>query len=736
MGNAYLALADDSDSLQWNPAGIARMEYPEVTFMHLAYIADINDEYLGAAFPYNDQAFGFGATWLNVPAFNSTLDPNATLGSASDYSLSLGYAINLSPRLQVGVSARTVLSNLATQSSIGGALDAGATFTPFGRSLSLAVVAQNLGVQSGYSDAADPLPLALRFGAAYSFFDRWDDRTLNLVLDVNKDLNDRLNYNMGAEWWLFHVLAVRGGYQMSEGGQDFSNNDPNAPANFTAGLGFKFGAAQIDYAFVPYGELGVTNRLSLSWKFGFTPITVEPDQVLSSTPKFGKLADAQSDGVVFGLDASKTMTSTSLRKWRVEITDADGRPVRILRGDGSAPSALVWDLRDEDGNAIDADKSYQFTVFFLGKNGRSVRAHGSIAHEIRPKELLDSTPNYDPATGGLVFKPKANLSVGVKEWKLNIRDPEGNILKTITGTGAIPKTLVWKPSTTVGGTNLLAGRTFAAVKYDIEFKDTKDQTSVLSDQVRFALGKAEEQTYKLPLPVREFKVNQGQDILVAALPNLTSGKPSSASGAPFVMPVPKAGVTRSWRFDISDAHGNVVRTFHGMEQIPENIFWDGMDDHGVLVKDPERAHFKFYVLGTEGEGATTERRTIRNPFTIASSEGSVTKISGIWFRFLDTDIQDAVVGKLKEIAALLRRNPKVQVTIQGHAWDEGTPAEALRLSQDRADTVLRYLIEEEDLTPANVSSIGYGEAMPLENARTPDAAAKNRRVEVIIVSKP
>ena len=92
--------------------------------------------------------------------------------------------------------------------------------------------------------------------------------------------------------------------------------------------------------------------------------------------------------------------------------------------------------------------------------------------------------------------------------------------------------------------------------------------------------------------------------------------------------------------------------------------------------------------------------------------------------------------KLKELAELLRRNPDVQVTIQGHAWDEGTPTEALRLSQDRADAVLRYLIEEEGLSPRNVSSIGFGETMPLLEARTPEAAAMNRRVEVIIVSKP
>jgi chemotaxis protein MotB len=61
--------------------------------------------------------------------------------------------------------------------------------------------------------------------------------------------------------------------------------------------------------------------------------------------------------------------------------------------------------------------------------------------------------------------------------------------------------------------------------------------------------------------------------------------------------------------------------------------------------------------------------------------------------------------------------------------------EELRLSQERADAVLRYLIEQESLSPRNVSSIGFGSSMPLVNARNREAADKNRRVDVIIVSK-
>src|SRR5206468_2189611 len=104
-----------------------------------------------------------------------------------------------------------------------------------------------------------------------------------------------------------------------------------------------------------------------------------------------------------------------------------------------------------------------------------------------------------------------------------------------------------------------------------------------------------------------------------------------------------------------------------------------------------------------------DRRSIRNPFTITGAQGKIRKISGLWFRFLDADIQEAIIGKLREISQIIRKNPNVQVTIQGHSWDEGAPEEVLRLSQERADAVLRFLIEEEGISPKNISSIGYGD---------------------------
>jgi outer membrane protein OmpA-like peptidoglycan-associated protein len=445
-------------------------------------------------------------------------------------------------------------------------------------------------------------------------------------------------------------------------------------------------------------------------------------------------------GVAFNVDPKKALNGPDVRQWQVDIRDDSGHLVRSLAGDGNTPKNLAWDMRDSDGRPVPRDKSYKYGVTLRDINGHAVTAEGVIAREIHPREMLASSPKYDAAAGALLFTPKSTVSVGVKEWKLNIRGADGTIIKTLSGTGAIPKTLAWKPTemmSKAGGVNLASSKQVQAIQYDLEFKDASGQQKVLSDQVRFAMGKVTEQSYHLPVPAKEFKVNRGHEVLVASLPNLTAANISQARSAPFVMPI-AAGAIRSWKFEVTDPRGRLVRTFKGDAQVPDTIFWDGRDENGAAVPDAERSRFSFWVMDKSGKEIKSEdkdKKIIRNPFTISGAQGKIRKISGLWFRFLDSDIQEAIIGKLREIAQTLRKNPNVQVTIQGHSWDEGSAEEILRLSQERADAVLRFFIEEEGISPKNISSIGYGDTMPLVPAKTAEAAERNRRVEVVIISK-
>jgi len=735
MGESYLAISDDSDGFNWNPAGLVQVELPELSLTHLAYFADINYEYAGYASPFHGSGFGVGVTWLNVPSFDST-DGQAPAVSAENYDVTAAYALPLGPLLSLGLSAQFLYSDLADKNSEGGALDLGALFKPFGRSLVFAVVAQNLGDETSFDTTSDPLPVEFRFGTALRLYNKSDQNYFNLSVDVDKALDNRFEFDFGGEYWLFDTLALRAGYDLSEGGDDL-DSEPDAPANFTAGAGFKYGAADIDYAFVPLGELGVTHRFSLSWKFNFTPEPIEKEQMLQNDPKVNTLADGRQSGVAFNIDANKALGGTEIRNWKVEIRDANDNLVRTLAGEGRVPTNLAWDLRDGDGRLVPQDQSYSYDAILLDNNGHAVSTHGFIAKEIRPREMMSSMPKYDAGAGALLFQPKTSISIGVKEWKLNIRGADGTIIKTLSGTGAIPQTIAWKPTAAFGeaGANLAASKQVQSIQYDLEFKDANGESKVVSDKVRFAMGRAEEASYHLPVPVKDFKVNRGKELLVASIPNLTAANGAQAGAAPFVMAIP-ANSIKSWKFEVTDPMGRTVRTFKGDSDVPENIFWDGRDENGLIVPEAEKCRFSFWVIDNSGkEIRSPDGKSIRNPFTISGAQGKIRKISGLWFRFLDSDIQEAILGKLREIAEIIRKNSNVQVTIQGHAWDEGSPEDTLRLSQERADAVLRFLIEEEGISPKNISSIGYGNSMPLVSGDSPDAAERNRRVEVIIISK-
>jgi hypothetical protein len=66
----------------------------------------------------------------------------------------------------------------------------------------------------------------------------------------------------GVEGTIHPLFALRAGYKYSSGMTTLG-----ALAGISGGLGFKFGSYQLDYAFVPYGDLGQTHRVSFLAKF-------------------------------------------------------------------------------------------------------------------------------------------------------------------------------------------------------------------------------------------------------------------------------------------------------------------------------------------------------------------------------------------------------------------------------------------------------------------------------------
>jgi outer membrane protein OmpA-like peptidoglycan-associated protein len=86
---------------------------------------------------------------------------------------------------------------------------------------------------------------------------------------------------------------------------------------------------------------------------------------------------------------------------------------------------------------------------------------------------------------------------------------------------------------------------------------------------------------------------------------------------------------------------------------------------------------------------------------------------------------------LDEVIALLKASAEVIGTIEiaGHADDTGTDEWNQRLSKQRAEAVVRYLVEH-GIPKKRLRAIGYGNTRPLIKETTDEARARNRRVEM------
>jgi outer membrane protein OmpA-like peptidoglycan-associated protein len=87
---------------------------------------------------------------------------------------------------------------------------------------------------------------------------------------------------------------------------------------------------------------------------------------------------------------------------------------------------------------------------------------------------------------------------------------------------------------------------------------------------------------------------------------------------------------------------------------------------------------------------------------------------------------------LSRIAGILLTSRGYSIKVHGHTDDVGSDAYNQELSERRAQAVRDYLVEA-GIDRQIITTKGYGKSKPLLAAKTPDARAKNRRVEVEIV---
>jgi OOP family OmpA-OmpF porin len=89
-------------------------------------------------------------------------------------------------------------------------------------------------------------------------------------------------------------------------------------------------------------------------------------------------------------------------------------------------------------------------------------------------------------------------------------------------------------------------------------------------------------------------------------------------------------------------------------------------------------------------------------------------------------------SELKKAADFIENYPSYLVVVIGHADDRGTEEYNQRLSLRRADNVRNALIGKYKVAADRISTVGFGETLPIAENTTAEGRALNRRVEINI----
>ncbi len=261
MGNAVTSVNNGTDAIYWNPANLSYIDKKELSFSHTIWFEDVNYEWLAFALPTTEYGvFGFGLQYVSYGSIDRVDNTNTSDGSFSplDMAIYLSYA-NSYDNLDFGFNLKYIYSKIE-ESASAIALDLGAKYRLDNDKTSFGAAITNLGTDMKFNKETESLPFLFKVGAAHYLLDDW-----LVSLDLNFPKDNEFYFNLGTQYSIEVAddlkFALRAGYEGR-------NKDIPGFNWINLGFGLEYLDFKFDYAFVPYGDIGMTHRFSFGIKFG------------------------------------------------------------------------------------------------------------------------------------------------------------------------------------------------------------------------------------------------------------------------------------------------------------------------------------------------------------------------------------------------------------------------------------------------------------------------------------
>ncbi len=317
MGGAFVALANDVTAGYWNPAGLARINYPQIALMHDEQFGSlVNYDYGAVAMPFGaNTSLGFSVIRLGVDDIPDTrsagvdstgrvldgtnefsrIDPSlVTYFNAADWAFYFTYSKKQSDDFTYGANVKIIRRELGDNSATGIGFDVGVWYAPFDN-LVLGANLQDitttfLAWDTGTNELISPTmkvgsayfieAFGGRFAPAVDFDIRFENRRYASTANIGPV---SLDLHSGLEFQFKNLFALRLGYSDIK--------------QLTLGGGIQLPKLSIDYSFAKFdgtNELGNTHRISMMF-------TLEAEQFR----RVGKALSKEKDEILAELNAAQ-----------------------------------------------------------------------------------------------------------------------------------------------------------------------------------------------------------------------------------------------------------------------------------------------------------------------------------------------------------------------------------------------------------------------------------------------
>jgi OOP family OmpA-OmpF porin len=107
--------------------------------------------------------------------------------------------------------------------------------------------------------------------------------------------------------------------------------------------------------------------------------------------------------------------------------------------------------------------------------------------------------------------------------------------------------------------------------------------------------------------------------------------------------------------------------------------------------------------------------------------------ASVKFESNHAEVGDEAKATLDQLAAKVKGSKGYVLEIQGFTDSVGTDDYNLALSQRRSENVVRYLVQQHEIPLFRMFILGLGEAKQVEDNKTKEGRAANRRVEITLL---